>query len=79
MTALAFLYFLYGIVKFLKSDAGDKGTTRQEARSSILWGIVGIVIMFSVYGLIHFVLYTFGVSPTTDISSEAQGYLNIGH
>ncbi len=64
MFALAFLYFTYGAVRFLSADAGDKGNTRKEARDSMLWGIVGMVIMFSVYGLIRFVLNTFGVTVT---------------
>lgn len=60
--ALSFVYFFYGVVQFLRMDAADKG--RDEARNAILWGIVGMAIMFSVYGLIRFVLTTFGL-PTT--------------
>jgi len=74
--SLAFLYFIYGIVKFLSSDASDKSTTRGEARSSILWGLVGMVIMFSVYGLIGFVLSTFGIGPTDIPSKEARDLIN---
>ena len=75
--ALSFVYFLYGIVKFLKSEADDKGTSRAEARKSILWGIVGMLIMFSVYGIIKFVLATFGITPATDISAPAKGFLKL--
>ncbi len=59
---ISFVIFIWGIVKFLMADAGDKGTTRAESRNSILWGMVGMLIMFSVYGIIHFVLATFGIS-----------------
>lgn len=62
MFALSFLYFAYGAVRFLSSDAGDKGSTRKEARDSMIWGIVGMVVMFSVYGLIRFVLSSIGVN-----------------
>lgn len=58
---LATLYFFYGIVQFLRADADDKGTGRIEARSAILWGLVGMFIMFSVYGIIGFVLDSFGI------------------
>ncbi len=61
MFGLATVYFIYGIVKFLSLEAGDKA--RDDARRSILWGIVGMVVMFSVFGLIQFVLGTFGVTP----------------
>ena len=73
---LSFVYFLYGIVKFLQSDADDKSISRIEARKSILWGMVGMLIMFSVYGVIKFVLATFGVTPA-DISTPAKGFLKL--
>ena len=60
--AVSFVIFIYGIVRFLSVDSGDKSTTRAEARNSIMWGMVGMLIMFSVYGIIHFVLGTFGIS-----------------
>lgn len=63
--SLAFLYFIYGIVKFLSLDAGDK--SRKEAQDAILYGIIGMVIMFSVYGIIRFILSTFGI-PENDAS-----------
>ena len=69
---VAFVIFVYGIVKFLSTDAGDKGSTRIEARSSILWGIVGMVIMISVYGIIKFILATFGISPS-DVKNNYPG------
>lgn len=62
MFGLAMLYFLYGIVKFLSTNAGDKGSERIEARNAIMWGIIGMVIMFSVYGIIDAILKTFGVT-----------------
>ena len=58
---LSLVYFIYGIVRFLQLEAGDK--SRKEAQDAIIWGIVGMVIMFSVYGIIRFVLATFGVTP----------------
>lgn len=62
--ALAFLYFLYGIVKFVNPGTGEK--EKAEARNGILWGLVGMAIMFSVYGLINFVLATFGI-PQSEV------------
>ncbi|MES2213482.1 MAG: hypothetical protein V4473_01415 [Patescibacteria group bacterium] len=59
--AIAFVYFVYGVVKFLSTDAADK--SRIEARNAIFWGLVGMLIMFSTYGIIRFVLATFQVDP----------------
>lgn len=65
--ALAFVYFIYGIIRFIQSSTGDKGTERIEARNSIFWGLVGMFVMFSVYALIKFVLDTFGITPTKEV------------
>ena len=63
--AVSVVYFLYGIVKFLSLESGDK--SRDEARNAILWGIIGMVIMFSVYGIIKFLLSSFGITTPTYI------------
>jgi hypothetical protein len=75
--ALAFVYFVYGIIKFIRVNQDEKGTGRIEARDSILWGIVGMVIMFSVFGLIKFVLATFGISPNDIGSDSAKNFLGL--
>ncbi len=62
MFAISFAYFIYGGVKFLSLDVGDK--ERKDAQMAIFWGIVGMVIMFSVYGIINFVLGTFGIDKS---------------
>jgi uncharacterized membrane protein len=62
--AVSTIYFFYGIVRFLSAGSEQVDKTRKEAQNAILWGLVGMVIMFSVFGLIRFVLGTFGVSTT---------------
>ena len=59
--AVSFLYFAYGVVKFLSVDVAD--ASRKDYKNAIIWGIVGMVIMFSVYGIIGFVMTSFGVGP----------------
>ncbi len=62
---LSTAYLFYGVVKFVNPNTGEKD--RLEARGAIMWGIVGMAIMFSVYGLIAFVLSTFGVGNGTKL------------
>lgn len=69
MFSLALLYFVYGVIRFLSLDAADK--TRDEAKNAILWGIVGMFIMFSVYGIIKVLLSTFGIT-STDVGPASQ-------
>lgn len=59
--ALAFLSVIWGIVNyfFLQVDNDEK---RAEGRQFILWGILGMVVMFSVWGLVNILLSTLGVA-----------------
>ena len=56
--SFGFLMFVYGIVEFLRelSKGGDTTTGKQH----MLWGIVGMFIMVSVFGIIHLLNSTFG-------------------
>ncbi len=58
--ALTVLLFIWGVAGLIlnKDDAGDK---RHEAQNHILWGVVGMAIMLSSYGIIRFVASTLGV------------------
>ncbi len=60
--ALAFAYIVYGIVRFFFIEAGtDEG--RRHGREFVLWGILGMVVMFSVWGLVYILLDTLGLAP----------------
>jgi len=59
--ALAFIVFLWGVFEFV-AHAGDE-TKRKEGKQAILWGIIGLVIIFGAYGIINLALGTFGI-PT---------------
>jgi len=66
--AVAFIYFTYGIVKFLSMDADGKSQSRNEAKSAILWGLIGMLIMFSVFGIIQFILATFKIDNNSGVN-----------
>ncbi len=57
--AIALTVFFYGIVKFIR-DTGNGGDV-EDGKRSIFWGIVGMFIMVSVYGIIRVLLRTFGI------------------
>lgn len=60
---VATVVFLWGIFEFIRgADDKDK---RQKGRDHILWGLVGFVIMFGVYGIITILVNTIGVSGLT--------------
>ena len=56
--ALAFFVFIWGLIGFFTS--GDDLTKRKEGQNHILWGVIGIFIMISVFGIIRLVANTVG-------------------
>jgi hypothetical protein len=57
--SIAFLVFFLGILKFINSEAGGKD--RDKGKERIMYGLIGMFIMFSAYGLIHLIISTFGI------------------
>lgn len=70
---LALIYFLYSIVRFLRLESGD--SARKEAKNAIMWGLVGMTIMFSVYGIIALILDTFGITDS-ELNQTSQQFLD---
>ena len=57
--SLALLYFLYGIAQYIK-QAGDP-KARDNAAKMMLYGIIGLFVMTSVWGLVNLVANTFSL------------------
>jgi len=64
---VAFVVFILGLVRFIRDADDAKG--REQGKKSILWGIVGMVIMVSVYGIINITIGTIGGS-TSDLPQQ---------
>lgn len=61
LIVLATVVFLWGIVRYL--SAGDDTEKLKEARRFIIWGIVGLFVMISVWGLVQLLNNTFFIAP----------------
>jgi hypothetical protein len=59
LSAAAFVLFVWGVFEFI-AHAGDE-KAREQGRNAILWGLVGLVIIFGVYGILNVALGTFGI------------------
>ncbi len=57
--ALAVVYFLLGVMKFILNQ--DNENAQLEGKQHMIWGIIGIFIMIAVYGIIGFITTTLGV------------------
>ncbi len=60
------LVFVWGLVQFLKSlNEGGSGKS-EEGKQHMLWGIVGMFIMVSVFGIIALISNTLGLGVGAD-------------
>jgi Type IV secretion system pilin len=57
---LAIIYFFWGVAKYILSAGDPKAAA--EGRSIMIWGIVALAVMASIYGLIYFLQNSFGVN-----------------
>ena len=59
---LAVVVFLWGVLRFIVA-AGDV-KKREEGRNFIIWGLIGITIMFSIWGLVKILTDTLNLDKT---------------
>ena len=59
LIAAGFVYFLWGVAQYLL--AGENEEVRSTSKTHMLYGIIGLFIMVSVFGILNFVASTIGV------------------
>lgn len=59
--ALALLMFFWGAAQFMLNVNDEQG--KANGRRHMLWGIIGMVIMFSVFAILAAILNTFDACP----------------
>jgi len=62
LMAVAFITFLWGVYQYFILGASDE-KSRTTGRQFVMWGIVGFVVILSVWGLVGLVGSTFNLSP----------------
>jgi len=74
VVALALLYFFWGLASYILKAGEDDG--RKKARDTMIWGILALFVMVSVWGIINVVRDTFDIDdnridvPTVDIDGN---------
>lgn len=66
--ALAVLFFFWGLATYILGAEDNK----EVAKKRMIWGVVAIFVMASIWGLVNFIAGTFGVDngdqPGVDIT-----------
>lgn len=70
--ALATIYLIWNLVKYIEAGKGDE-KTRGEARDSIILAVVLLFVMVSIWGLVGILKGTFNLNTVTpDIPTPYQ-------
>lgn len=68
--AAGFTYFMWGLVMFMWNVESDEA--KKTGVNHMLWGLAGMLIMISVWGIIAMINNTLGLSPDNTDVNRAQ-------
>lgn len=60
LMTVALIMFFVGMIRFIAS-AGDE-TKRKEGKQFMLWGIIGLFVMLTIFGILGVLVNTFGIT-----------------
>ena len=63
VVGIALLAFFWGLVKFIFAQGNEE--SKADAKKVMLWSIVALFVMISVWGLIQFANTALGITPST--------------
>lgn len=59
VVAIALLAFFWGLVKFIFAQGNEEA--QADSKKIMLWGIIALFVMVSVWGLVRFIGNAFGI------------------
>jgi hypothetical protein len=65
--ALGLIFFFYAVAKYILALGNED--KRSEAKQLMLWGIIALFVMASVWGLVYFIRDSFGVTDDSAITA----------
>jgi uncharacterized membrane protein YidH (DUF202 family) len=68
LVGLAVLLFIFGMVQYVM--AGGDADKRKTGQAYMIWGIVALFIMISVWGLVNLLGGTFGLNTSAPIKDD---------
>ncbi|MDQ5901685.1 MAG: hypothetical protein QG580_400 [Patescibacteria group bacterium] len=70
LISLSVIVFIIGVIKYIKN--GDDSKAREEGRNFMIYGIIGLFVMISVWGLVGVLQGTFGLGNSVFIPQLPQ-------
>jgi hypothetical protein len=66
---IALVIFLFGVMEFIRGSGNEE--KRTLGKQHMIWGVVGFLIMFGVFGIMELIVNTFGLG-TASFNQEEQ-------
>ncbi len=67
--ALALLYFFWGLAKYILAS----GEGKEEGRNTMIWGVVALFVMASIWGIVRFIQSAFNIDNENPATQNAPG------
>ena len=65
LITLAVIYFFWGLGKYILNVDSEEG--KEQAKSIMIWGIIALFVMVSVWGLVNLIGNTFDIQSGNSI------------
>lgn len=73
--SLAIVAFFAGLVRFIWSIKEGEAKKADEGKKFMLWSLLAIFIIFSLYGIIYFMQQTLGIKDVTTIAKPCLNFV----
>ena len=70
---LGLVVFLFGIIRYITAGAGEE---KAAARNLMIYGIIALFVMVSVWGLVNFIGQSLGISNPSSVIAPNVPYNN---
>jgi hypothetical protein len=68
---LALVYFFWGMAQFILHAGEPK--THEEGKSKMIWGIIALFVMVSIYGILNWISSTTGIGIQSSLNGSSSG------
>lgn len=72
VAGLALLVFFWGLVKFIAASGSEEG--RKQGRQVMIWGIIALFVMASVWGLTFFIRDSLDLSRSKNVTPPSINF-----
>ena len=72
LISLAVVWFIWNVIQYTISDDEDK---KGKAKDQMIWGIIGLAVIVSVWGLVAILRNMFGVDSSGGVPTNLGGMI----